>query len=195
MKHLIKVFIISLITFSTIQAQGVSFGVKAGFNFASLNGDNVSGLDGRTGFHAGGIAKLGVSKLFAVQPEIVFSSQGFTDSQGQLKVTGKLDYINIPVLADFTVAKGLSLQGGPQLGISITDEVESGGQTMPIGAESMDFSAVFGAQYRFKIGLILQARYAAGLSNIIGEDTIEGVSVKTDAKNAVFSLSAGMLFN
>ncbi len=195
MNLLFRVVFILLTVFTTVHAQRTDFGVKVGLNFASVIGSDVSGLDGRTSFHAGGIARIGVSKLFAVQPEVVFSSQGYTGSQGSLKVTGKLDYINIPVLADFTIAKGLSLHGGPQLGISITDEVEIGGQTMPIGAESMDFSAVAGAQYRFNIGLIIQARYATGLSNIIGKETIEGMSVTTDVKNSVFSLSAGMLFN
>ena len=195
MKHIYRTVIILLILITSAQAQSTRFGVKVGFNFASVNGDDVSGLDGRTSFHAGGIANIGVTEKFAVQPEIVFSSQGYTNSDGPLKVTGKLDYIIIPVLADYTVAKGFSLQGGPQLGINITDEVEIGSQTMPIGAEGMEFSAVIGAQYRFKLGLIIQARYAAGLSNIIGEETFEGVNVTTDAKNSVFSLSAGILFN
>jgi hypothetical protein len=195
MKLFFRSVFVLMTLITSVQAQGTQFGVKVGANFASVNGNDASDLDGRTSFHAGGVARIGVSKLFSVQPEIVYSSQGYTGTQGQLKITGKLDYINIPVLADFTVAKGLSLQGGPQLGISITDEVEIGGQTIPIGSESMDFSAVVGAQYRFSIGLFIQARYAAGLTNVIGKETIEGVSVTTDAKNSVFSLSAGMLFN
>lgn len=190
----ITVFIMSP-TFSQddggTSTQGISFGVKAGVNFASLSGDDADEeeLDGRTSIHAGGVVNIPVSEFFAVQPEVIYSAQGFTFTD-EVDVTGKLDYIIIPVLADFTIAEGFSLQGGPQVGFNVTNEFESDDGTEEIpDVESIDFAAAIGAQFRLPIGLFFQARFVVGLTNInSGNDDF-------DAKNSVVSISTGWFFN
>jgi hypothetical protein len=170
-------------------SQGVSFGVKAGVNIASLTGDDTDDLDGRTSFHVGGAVNIPVSELFAVQPEVVYSAQGFTLSEEGMDITGKLDYINVPILADFTLAEGFSLQGGPQVGFNITKEFEADGVSVEIEeVESVIFEAAVGAQYRLPIGLFFQARYVFGISNASSDSDF-------DIKNSVASVSAGWFFN
>jgi hypothetical protein len=170
-------------------SQGVSFGVKAGVNIASLTGDDTDDLDGRTSFHVGGAVNIPVSELFAVQPEVVYSAQGFTLSEEGMDITGKLDYINVPILADFTLAEGFSLQGGPQVGFNITKEFEADGVSVEIeDVESVIFEAAVGAQYRLPIGLFFQARYVFGISNASSDSDF-------DIKNSVASVSAGWFFN
>jgi hypothetical protein len=186
MKKLLLIAAVAALSFTTSHAQGVSFGAKAGANFASVNGDDVDDVDGRTSLQVGGVANIGISELFAVQPEVVYSAQGFSVTEDGIEGTGKLDYINIPVLADFTIAEGFSLQGGPQVGILVTDDFEVEGQTESLDAESVDIAAAIGAQYRLPIGLFFQARYTIGLSDIISD---------VDAKNAVFGVAAGWFFN
>jgi hypothetical protein len=191
MKKILMLAAIAVLSLTTAQAQGVSFGAKAGVNFASLTGDDADMLDlkGRTSFHIGAVANIGISELFAVQPEVVYSAQGFTIEEMGVEGTGKLDYINIPVLADFTIAEGFSLQGGPQIGINITDEFEAEGETETLDAESTDFGAAIGAQYRSPLGLFVQARYTIGLSNVAADDEDD-----IDLKNGVISISAGWFF-
>lgn len=170
-------------------SSGVSFGVKAGPNFASLTGDDTDDLDGRTSFHAGGVVNIGVSELFAVQPEVVYSAQGATFTEEGMDITIKLDYLNVPVLADFTLAEGFSLQGGPQVGFNITKEFEADGVSEEIeDVESVIFDAVIGAQYRLPMGLFFQARYVIGISNASSDADVE-------IKNSVVSVSAGWFFN
>lgn len=205
MKKLATIILISVLCSTVSFAQdegsgdnGISFGAKAGVNFASLTGDDADelNLEGRTSFQIGGVVNIPVSEVFAVQPEVLYSGQGFTleetiaidDFEETVDGTGKLDYINVPILADFTVAEGFSLQVGPQVGFVITDEFEADGETESLDAESVDFSAVFGAQYRTSVGVFFQARYALGLTNVATEDDFE-------AKNGVFSLVAGWFFN
>ena len=195
MKKFLIIVVIFSVALTTSYAQGISIGAKAGTNFASLNGDDTDDLDGRTSFHVGGVVNISVSELFAVQPEVIYSAQGYKQDTAIGEVVGKLDYINIPVLADFTLAEGFSLQGGPQLGINVTDEAELEGETATIGAESIDLSAAIGAQYKLPVGLFFQARYTIGLSNVVGDMTIDGVMVETDAKNSVLNLSVGWFFN
>jgi len=169
----------------TMNAQ-VSFGGKAGVNFASVNGDDVGSVDARTSFHVGGVVNISFNDVFGLQPEIIYSSQGF-EIDGLGGGTGKLDYINIPVLVDITVVEGLSFQGGPQVGINITDEFDAdGGGSGDLDAESIDLSAVAGAQYRLPMGVFFQARYALGITDVISD---------VDIKNGVFSLSVGYFFN
>jgi len=169
----------------TGQAQSLHFGVKGGANFASLTGSDADGLDGRTSFHFGGVVVIGISEKFAVQPELVYSSQGFKISEFGFDGTGKLDYINIPILADINLSSGFSLQVGPQIGFNITDKFEIEGQSESLDAESIDFGLAGGAQFKMESGLFFQARYAMGLSDVASDGTI---------KNSVFSLSIGYFF-
>ncbi|WP_100615889.1 porin family protein [Confluentibacter citreus] len=185
MKKLLLSAVIAVLAMNNVNAQEVKFGAKAGVNFASLSGDDVEDLDGRTSFHIGGVANIAISEKFAIQPELVYSSQGFTVSESGVDVTGKLDYINLPILADFSVAEGFSIQAGPQIGFNITDKVEAEGESESLDAESIDLGAAFGVQYKMETGLFFQARYVLGFSEII-EDV--------DAKNNVLSLSVGYFF-
>ena len=185
MKKSILLSLVFVLGLLTVHAQGIKLGVKAGANFASLSGSDADGLDGRTSFHLGGVVVIGISEKFAVQPELIYSAQGFKFSEFGFDVTGKLDYINLPILADFTIAEGFSIQAGPQLGFNITDKIEAEGESESLDAEGIDFGAAFGAQYKMNSGLFFQARYALGLSEVVKD---------VDIKNNVISLSIGYFF-
>jgi len=191
MKKIILFTALAMFAFTTVSAQGINVGAKAGLNLASVNGDDTDDVDGRTAFHVGGVVNIEISELFAVQPEIVYSAQGFTQNVdlgdlGSFESTARLDYINIPVLADITLIEGLSLQGGPQFGINVTSEVEVNGETGELdGIESLDIAAAIGAQYELPMGLFFQLRYVTGLTEIA-----EGGNVK----NTNLSVSAGWFF-
>jgi hypothetical protein len=172
---------------------GISFGAKAGVNFASITGEiegeDIDDYEGRTGLHIGGVVNIPVSDVFAVQPEVIYSQQGFTESFMGYDFTGRFDYINVPVLADFTVAEGFSLQAGPQVGFNIKKEIEFDGVTEEQDeVESVIFDGAVGAQYRLPIGLFFQARYTFGLSNASSNSD-------DDVKNSVISISTGWFFN
>ncbi|MDT0554986.1 porin family protein [Patiriisocius hiemis] len=184
MKKLFLFTAIIAFAVTTSNAQGVSFGAKAGLNLAGLNGDDADDLDGRTAFHVGGVANIGISELFSVQPELIFSMQGSEADD----VTLQLDYVNLPIFADFQIADGLSLQGGPQVGFNINAQAEFDGETMDLeDNETLDLGFGAGAQYRLPdLGLFFQARYVIGFSDVISD---------VDAKNSVASISVGWFFN
>jgi hypothetical protein len=192
MRKLFLMAALAVFVFGTTCAQDISIGAKGGLNLASVNGDDTDEVDGRTAFHIGGVVNIELSELFALQPEIVYSAQGFKTNEdfgdeGNQEVIGKLDYINIPVLADITLIEGLSLQGGPQFGINITSEVEVDGQTEEIeDVESLDIAAAIGAQLELPMGLFFQVRYVAGLTEIVKDAEIQ---------NSNISLSVGWFFN
>jgi hypothetical protein len=190
MKKILLFAAFAAFTFTTAQAQSVRFGAKAGANFASLNGDDADDLDGRTSFHVGGVARIQFSELLALQPELLFSNQGYTVDIGASEdVTGRLGYINLPIMVDVTLADGLSLQGGPQVGFNISADQEFDGDTEDFPddtVQTIEFGAGIGAQYILPMNLFFQARYVIGVT-----DVIEDVK----AKNSVISLSVGYFFN
>ena len=193
MKKLLLVAALSIFGFTNTNAQELRFGAKGGLNFASLNGDDAEYIDMITSFHVGGVVKIGVTELFSVQPELIYSSQGYSFPNPDNYDSVILDYINIPIMADFKLAEGFSLQGGPQVGFNISSKVDAGGEGKQDieSIQTFDFGAGIGAQYVLPINLFFQARYVMGITNIY--EAIEGRDLK--AKNAVISVSVGYFFN
>ena len=188
------VFAIAMLSVAlTVNAQDVKFGAKAGINFSNIYGDDVEDNEVRTSFHIGAVAEIKISEKFSIQPEVLYSAQGVTNDQDNVDVTLKLDYLNIPVMAKYYVAKGFSLEAGPQLGFLLSAKAkgESGDESSELDIkdelESIDFGLNFGAGYKLDNGLNFSARYNLGLSNI-SEDSDSAV------KNSVFQISVGYFF-
>lgn len=185
MKNTIYVTLAFLFCLSSLSAQSFSFGAKAGANFANVTGDDVENASTRTGFHLGAVANIGISDKFGIQPELIYSQQGSKDDE--FDITLKLDYLNIPILADITVAQGFSLQAGPQFGININSSAEddNGNEGDVEDINSLDLGAAVGAQLKLESGLFFQARYNLGLSDIVDDSS---------AKNSNITVSIGYFF-
>jgi opacity protein-like surface antigen len=178
----------AVFAFGFANAQDVKFGVKGGLNVATLTGD-VDDASSKVGFHVGGFAEIKVSDKFAVQPELLFSTQGAkSDGDGTLN----LSYVNIPVMAKFYVADAFSLEAGPQIGFLTAAKVKRGGESVDIKDElkSVDFGLNFGAGYNLTENLSAGLRYNLGLSDVF--KTEGGEDFKS--KNSVFSVSLGYKF-
>jgi len=149
----------------------VAFGIKGGVNISNLhfqNNNNVN-TDSKVSFHAGGLAHIHVSKYFAVQPEIMYSNQGYKyDESNNTTTKARLHYINVPVLAQFMVGTGFRLETGPQLGILTAASQKSGKISVDIkdNLKPIDFSWAFGVGYVTPSGFGVDARYNVGISNI-----------------------------
>lgn len=169
MKFLIGIIAAVLIT-SAASAQHssspsgkVNLGIKAGINMYKISSDDNTAYDQITGFHLGLIGHIHLDSQWAVQPELVFSSQG-AKSGG---VTHKLDYINIPVLLQFMFDNGFRLQAGPQLGILVRADNKS-------ELNSIDLGVGMGISYVVpSTGFGFDARYNHGLSNINKNDAVK----------------------
>jgi len=167
MKKLILLVAIALFTFN-VNAQGVDFGVKAGANFASIGGDDTDDLSGRTSFHFGVTAGIAVSDNFSVQPELVYSAQGASMDFDGFEADLKLDYLNLPIMAQFQVADGFSIEVGPQFGFLMSAKIEADGEEEDIkdDVKGLDLAAGVGVNYAMASGLNFGARYNLGLSNV-----------------------------
>ena len=180
-------------TQTTTSKDGISFGAKAGVNFATLSKDEGFKPDNKTGFHVGAVAEIPITEKFLIQPEVVFSSQGFKESDEGVTYTVKLNYINVPVMAGYRIIEGLTAQAGPQFGINISakevNDFNDDDLDIKDNIKTLDIGFGFGAQYELDFGLFFQARYTLGLNKVFDFDE------SPDFKNRVASLSVGYFFN
>jgi hypothetical protein len=185
-----KVFVITmaLVAFN-ISAQNITYGAKTGLNFATMVGEDAEGLDGRTSFHLGFTAEIEISDTFSIQPELLYSSQGFKQDIDDESDTAKVDYINLPVMAKFYVGNGFSLEAGPQIGFLVS--AESDGEDVKEFLESTDFALNLGAGYKINSKMNIGLRYSMGLTDAVKDDE-EGDDY--DFKHSVFLLSFGYSF-
>ncbi|MDG3582358.1 MULTISPECIES: porin family protein [Galbibacter] len=201
-KTLLVLIAITAFAFTTT-AQEFKIGAKVGLNIASLQGDDLEELDSRTSFNLGAVAEFPISEKFSFQPELLYSAQGAKGEEdasdydeslsGNIDLTAKLDYINLPLMAKYYVAPGFSIQAGPQIGflVSAKSKAEVGDfsaeEDIKDNFKSIDFGLNFGLGYQFENGLFIDGRYNLGLSNIA--DYEDG-----DVKNGVFQFAVGYFF-
>lgn len=179
MKRILYLGVALFLVNATMAQRHVEFGLKGGLNFANLKDNGNKNTDARTAWHAGGLAHIHISEHFAIQPELVFSAQGAVYPND---VKMRLNYINVPVLAQYMFANGFRLQTGPQLGILATSEVKSGNTEVDIedGIKNLDVAWSFGTSYLFNSGWGIDARYNLGLRDIS--------EANPDLKNRVWQL-------
>lgn len=185
--------------------QETLIGPFGGINFAKFGGGDVSGVDTRTGFHAGLFASFPLGRYVALVPAAAFSQEGTSvDIGGGVTGTFKVDYLEVPVLLKVSAplqGKGNLrpwVMAGPDVGFMLSCKVRAENATQSaeadcndptIGADtkSVQYSVVFGGGLdigRFTVGL----RYQLGLSSI--DDT----GAEADVKNRVLALFAGYGF-
>jgi hypothetical protein len=166
----ISVIVCALFLGSSVFAQDVKFGLKAGLNVSTLSNSQGGERGSRLGLNAGVLGHIHLSPQWAIQPEVVFSSQGakYTVSDGEHNLA--LNYINIPLQLQYMFDNGFRVQTGPQVGFlaSVKDKV-GGNETGFFTSDdfkSIDFSWSVGLGYLTYSGLGIDGRYNFGVSNI-----------------------------
>jgi hypothetical protein len=220
-----------LFAFSSMaSAQGLTgYGLKAGLNMASFGGDNGDAdfweveLDKKMkmGFTAGGFVTYSITEMFAVQPEVFYTMKGVKYEGDDWTTTFTYNYLEIPVLAKFTIPTegniSPNLFVGPALGINLSAKYkeEYDGQTeegdvedypFEFGgwpkAKSTDFGLVFGAGVDIGMphsAITIDGRYTLGLTSN-SEDyewEYDGEVIETcecDITNSVISFTVGYSF-
>ena len=172
-------------TLLNITYSQISIGGKGGLNVSNLNGITVNNATAQAlvGFHLGGYLALNLGRNFALQPELMYSTQGAKLDNATDNLN--LNYVNVPVMVRFYTNGGFFLEGGPQLGFQV-------GQVTINNAEeeikNTDLSVCGGLGYMGKKqGFGIGARYNAGISKL-GDANSSNIQ-NPDFKNGVFQLS------
>ncbi|OYX79799.1 MAG: hypothetical protein B7Y83_19125 [Flavobacteriales bacterium 32-34-25] len=188
MKKSILVAIMLFSLTAVLQAQSIRFGVKGGINYANQNGteitvnsENYDSTDAITSYHAGLVAEVKLFDRFAIQPELLYSTQGASYKNATEEFKNELGYLSIPVLAKFYLSKSLSLEVGPQASFLLSERNDFDYKN----SETFEFAAVGGLGLNITKNLFIQARYGLGLTE---------ASKDADIKNSTFQVSAGLMF-
>ncbi|WP_196892404.1 porin family protein [Aureivirga marina] len=191
------------------ESHEISFGVKAGINFASLTNTGVYNVQTKKDWTAGVVVEFEISDRFSIQPEVLYSAQGGdvnfilpnpanTAVIDQFYADVDLDYINVPILAKFYVVDGLTIDLGPQFAFLVNDKIKLT-KVIPTHPQetihnrelnlpqkkSFGIDGAVGLGYKLPERIFIQARYNFGLIDV--EDTEK-------SKNSVFQLTLGYEF-
>jgi hypothetical protein len=166
----ISLLMLALAVGATLFAQDAKFGFKAGLNVANLHNSNGSEWGSKLGLHAGVLAHIHLNPSWAIQPEVVYSSQGAKYTVGDGEHELSLNYINIPVQLQYMFSNGFRLQTGPQLGfLAGVKDKHNGTETGIFTTEdfkTVDFSWSVGLGYLTYSGFGVDGRYNFGISNV-----------------------------
>ncbi|NII29594.1 PorT family protein [Pseudoflavitalea sp. X16] len=167
-------------------AQTFQLGIKAGVNISNFTGGEFENLDKKAlvGFHGGGFVSFFFGEHLALQPEVLFSSQGAKIKEAGDEKNWKISYINVPVLLKYRFTGGFFLEAGPQIGFKVSEDIED----MPIEdfAKSTDLSIAGGLGWHSSSGLGIGARYTAGISKV---GDFDAGDIDPDFKNGVIQIS------
>ncbi len=184
------------------QYEGGEFTIqpKVGLNASSTNG---SGAEFKAGFVAGVEGEYHFNKLVGLSFGVLYSQEGqkLKDYTAEYKgytcgITNEkanLDYINIPILANFYVAKGLAVKAGVQPGFKVSAkhkfDVTALGFSESVEGDledvnSVNFSIPVGISYEYA-NVCLDARYNIGVSHVWKDG---------NSNSQVFQLTLGYKF-
>ncbi|MCL2414336.1 MAG: PorT family protein [Bacteroidales bacterium] len=173
---------LALLLVASLTAQ-ISFGPRAGFNLTNMriseDGISISG-DMKPGFQLGVVADIPVmGDMLSIQPGLLFAQQGARFGEGDWRTTINVNYLQMPINAQFGFAVSrdarILLQAGPYLGFALSGAYRFDGESESIefGSDGemnrFDFGVGFGAgvQFgRFQVGV----GYNLGIANISSFD-------------------------
>lgn len=196
-KHLSILFIallgcLAMSTTSMAQRTPGRAGVKGGLNVSNLYNNEINDKDARLGFNAGLYGQLFSSDVFAIQPELLYSTKGSMavyDGVVNQEVKYNLNYLDLPVLAVFKLGKQVELHAGGYasylLNANISYEGDLGNGADDIDKDhlkSYDYGLIGGIGFNFG-NIQLGARYNYGLVKLADSDASE--ILIDDSKNSV----------
>jgi opacity protein-like surface antigen len=174
-----------------------TYGVKAGLNISSVQGDDIPiSMDARKGFCAGVFFIYRLSGGFGLQGELLYNQKGFVQSDS----TSKIDYVSLPILLRYTfdigkispfVNAGAEFSYNTNKGLKTADNTYVYDDIKPF---DVGLSFGLGAGYNLTgiSSLILDIRYTMGLSTI-HDKTVHNTE-ELDLKNSVLSITFGYTF-
>ena len=175
------------------QAQ-VSFrpGIKGGLNISRFTQNESANqkYSWKNDFYVGVVGELNLSKVYTLQPEIVYSRQGaVSEVLNNFNVTKEdinVSYLSFGIANKFK-AKNFSFIVGPSVDININDKGKELGQNYNNDFTGVDLAFFGGVGYNFTKEFSLEARIKKGIIPVVDD-------FDYNATNIVFQVGAVYTF-
>jgi predicted porin len=161
---------------------GVGIGTISG-SWTTIGGEKDKA---RIGFVAGLEGEYYAADWFGLAVGLNYAQQGFKFEAEDFKETTKLDYLNVPIVGNFYVAKGLALKTGFQFGFLMNAKLDS--QDIKDLCNKVNFAIPIGVSYEIE-NVVLDLRYNLGLNKTNKADN--GNKARTD----LIQITLGYKFN
>ncbi|MBN1482604.1 PorT family protein [candidate division KSB1 bacterium] len=191
-----------------VATENFYFSLKAGANFANLNGLDHTNM--RPGAHFGLVTTIKINDKFYLAPEFTPLSRKGARNIPVVHITSlprdtqrTLNYIDVPIIARYYVHERFGLGAGPQFSF-LTSATDS--YTTDLADEEVEYSIDIKDDLNpFEFGLVIDitftawkarkgkglnihARYGHGLTNILKNNSDESLT------NSFFQMSASFPF-
>jgi len=178
-------------------------GIKGGVNFSNLYIDDVDDENARIGFNVGLYGQILSSEVFALQPELLYTTKGsqadYNGIFGQQTVKFNLNYLEVPLLAVFKLGSAAEIHAGAYASYLVNANIKTEGdvsndieQLDRDNFNKGDYGLVGGFGLNFGAAQI-GARYNYGLQKIANSDAAR--NALGDSKNSSATLYIAFNFN
>ncbi|MGM9797629.1 MAG: porin family protein [Parabacteroides sp.] len=136
---------------------------QVGVSIANTSSD-LTGY--KAGWSTGVTAEYQLTHPVSLSAGLFFSMEG-----GKIKDTERklfLDYLNIPLLANYYVTEGFAVKAGAQLGFQVYGKEKVNGEFVPFDTpkNKVAFAIPVGLSYEYA-HILLDVRYNIGLTNML----------------------------
>jgi len=184
MKRFITAFAVVVLTgvLAAASAEGMQYGVRAGFNMNKLSAEDDLSMDMGTGFGAGFVMKYPLANRLNIVPEVNLLHRtlgkyefGFFDLP--VKFTISESVLSIPCMIQYQISESqpFYLSGGIQLDIPFGTKMKmtvsgfSDSESISDLRSSIDFGIPLGFGYMINPNMIVDFRFVPYLTNIYKE--------------------------
>ncbi len=195
-------------------------GVRGGLNLAnvenarSLTQIAIPTVNNLNGVMGGVFINIGFSKSFSLQPEINYSSQGYSITDGMSTETLNNKAVNVPVLMKFALGKSnlkFFVNAGPYAGILLNSKKTNNinglvvenlidfatDKNKEISTNRFDYGLQGGAGIQINLGgpkLELEGRYQYGLADPLIYASKKPSYIGETGRNRIITGTIGLLF-
>ncbi|WP_210521938.1 porin family protein [Hymenobacter terricola] len=198
---------------------GVKYGIKGGYNLATFSGTDSNGSKYKSGFAAGGFLNFGVSDMFSIQPELLYSQKGASidkfQGNGTTTFKSTLGYLDVPIMFRVNAGddgKGLFFELGPQGSFVLHNRdftqtgntsTQSTDNTSTDDLNKVVIGYAAGLGYQLTSGLSLGIRYTGDFSQVykdgVSKNYVSSATnglngINPSVHNSVFQFQVGYAF-
>lgn len=166
------VMMASTSVFAQHEVGSVTLQPRAGVNIANFT--KANGADPRIGLAAGAELEYQMNSWVSLAGGVMYSMQGSKEERGGATATLQIDYLNVPIVANFYVLKGLAIKAGIQPGFKVSSKLKasSGGVSITGGLDEIigkvkgfDLSLPVGLSYEVS-NFVIDGRWNVGATKI-----------------------------